>query len=198
VTKNKLAKLKKAVKIELEESHGDAGILYEYPLCCSTNYEAISNGSKWLKLMLDNSIGTFFDPRTNKLSYLVYGYTLFPDYFPCSFHCGGTANLSSKYFQLGLKSNLKDYVEMQYSMMKRPYLVTKESVFSFSDWNIENENILNLKMDSLSCFGPNYLSAFQESLITIKLPVGNENCYWNWNNHNFRVLLFSDEYSIKY
>jgi hypothetical protein len=198
VTKNKIDKLDRAVSIELEESHIEAGLIYEYPLCCCQNYEAIAKGSKWLELMLKNSIGTYFEPNANKLSYLVHGYSLFPDYFPCSFHCEGTMDLSTKYFQIGLEANLEEYVKMQYSMMNSPYLVIDESVFAFSRWSIRKDNILCLSLNSMSCYGKNYLSDFPENTIIIKLPKDNINSFWTWNNRNFRVLLFSHEYSTKY
>lgn len=198
VTKNEMDKLNSVVRIEREESHKDAGLIYEYPECCCENYESIANGSKWLDLMLANSRGTFFDPNANKLSYLVYGYTLFPDYFPCSFECDGTMKLSSKYFKIGIEADLKEFVQMQYSLMSRPYLVLDDAVFAFSHWSIQKENTLHLSLESMSCYGHNYLSDFLESTLQITLPADNINCYWTWSNHKFRVLLFSDDYSSKY
>ena len=193
VAKDGLEELEKAKTVELEETHRDAGLLYGYPLCCCENYASIASGASWIEVMLGNSKGFRFFPLANKLSYLVYGYTLFPDYFPCNFNCNGTIALSRRYYDLGAESGLKEYVDMQHEMMSRPYLVCMESVYSFSKWWTEDGCILHLKMDSLTCYGTNYLSDYCQDCLIIELPLENINLFWEWNGLRFRVLLFGNE-----
>jgi hypothetical protein len=85
-----------AQTIEIDSTNLDAGLLYQYPSCCCINYDLISEGELWLNLLLKNSNGIKFSPWANKLSYLVYEFCLFPDYFPCSLNCQGTIKLSPK------------------------------------------------------------------------------------------------------
>jgi hypothetical protein len=197
VTKSEYDKLNLAVSVEVLENHKKAGLIYEYPVCCCENYEAIAMGEKWLDLMLTNSSGTFFNPKANKLSYLVYNQTLFPDYFPCNFSCIGTIELSTRYYDMGMKEGLKDYVKKIYAYMNRPYLVLDGNVFSFSRWRLINKQVLQLFIDSMSYYGINYLSDYPRNTIEINLPIDNTSSYWSWKKDKYRIFLFSDQYKSK-
>jgi hypothetical protein len=194
LTKEDLDGLSRSIYIEREGSHEDAGRLYGYPHCCCENYELISNGEEWVKVLSDNSQGTFFSPWGNKLAYLVHGFTLFPDYFPCSYNCKATVELSKEYFQLGVKVGLTDFVHMQLEFMRRVYLVGPEGVLSFSDWNIDSKNRLQLRLEKMSFFGKNILEEYPEDVLEILLPESNKaSCIWDWKEYSYRVFVFTDD-----
>jgi hypothetical protein len=199
LTKQDLPSLNLAVRIEIEGSHADAGKLYGYPDCCCDNYDAIANGQEWVEVLSQTSQGTFFSPWSNKLAYLVHGFTLFPDYFPCSYACKPTQALSKQYFELGAASGLLDFVEMQLALMSQTYLVASESVFSFSDWSIDDQNYLVLKLENVSNHGKNTLEEFPEKIIKILLPTSPlTRCFWDWEGISYRVFVFTDDPGLKH
>jgi hypothetical protein len=198
LTKNDLEALSKSVWIERDGNNIEAGKLYGYPDCCCRNYETIANGEDWLDVLSKTSRGTFFSPWANKLSYLVHGFTLFPDYFPCSYNCKQTAELSKKYFKLGNEVGLGDFVKMQLELMSRTYLIEGENVLSFSEWFIDTENVLHLEKKNMSIFGENNLEDYSDNKILISLPNNSTDCFWKWNKKNYRVFVFTDDPGIEY
>lgn len=199
LTKEDLDGLNRSIYIEREGSHEDAGRLYGYPDCCCENYETISNGEEWVAVLSGNSRGTFFSPWANKLAYLVHGFTLFPDYFPCSYHCKATVELSKSYFQLGVQAGLEDFVQMQLEFMRSVYMVGPEGVLSFSGWHIDAENRLQLKLESMSCFGKNTLEEYPGEIIQILLPESDiASCIWVWEEYSYRVFVFCDDSGTKH
>lgn len=196
LTKEDLDGLNRSVYIEREGSHEEAGRLYGYPDCCCENYKRISNGEEWVEVLSGNSGGTFFSPWANKLAYLVHGFTLFPDYFPCSYNCKATMELSKEYFQLGVMTGLENFVQMQLEFMRRVYLVGPEVVLSFSDWHIDSKNRIQLKLDKMSCFGKNTLEYYPDEVLEILLPEFNQaSCIWDWDGCSYRVFVFADDSS---
>ena len=199
LTKEDLPSLHRAVRIEIEGSHADAGKLYGYPDCCCENYDTIANGQEWIEVLAQNSQGTFFSPWANKLAYLVHGFTLFPDYFPCSYSCESTHALSKKYFELGVASGLSDFVEMQLALMSQTYLVSAEGVFSFADWWIADQNYLQLPLEKMNHHGVNTLEDYPEKTIEILLPTTHLTpCVWEWQGIAYRVFVFSDDPGLKH
>lgn len=199
ITKEDLAGLNRAIRIEIEGNHADAGKLYGYPDCCCSNYESIANGQEWVSVLSQTSQGTIFSPWANKLAYLVHEFTLFPDYFPCSYSCKKTQALSQQYFQLGKISGLTEFVEMQLSFMSRPYLVASEGIFSFPNWMIDSQNYLILHLDKISAHGKNTLMKYPDKMIKISLPQSPLSaCYWDWEGVSYRVFIFTDDCGIKY
>jgi hypothetical protein len=198
ITKNDTKSLMRAIMIEVEGSHIEAGLLYGYPECCCKNYEIISNGEEWIDVLSRNSKGIFFSPWANKLAYLVYGYTLFPDYFPCSYQCEPTIELSKKYFSLGLESGLKDFVQMQLGFMSSTYLVAENSILSFSEWFIDGANYIHLNLEKMTFFGLNPLAKYSEDWIKIQLPKQKDYCYWHWEDKKYRIYVFTDDPSFKH
>jgi hypothetical protein len=199
LTKEDISSLNRAVRIEIEGSHADAGKLYGYPDCCCDNYDTIANGQEWVEVLAQTSQGTFFSPWANKLAYLVHEFTLFPDYFPCSYACIPTQELSKQYFELGAASGLSDFVEMQLALMSQTYLVASEGVFSFSDWSIDDQNYLVLNLENLSNHGKNTLEEYPEKMIKILLPTTPLSpCFWEWEGISYRVFVFTDDPGIKH
>ena len=199
ITKEDLSSLNRAVRIEIDGSHADAGKLYGYPDCCCVNYDTIANGQEWVEVLSKTSQGTFFSPWANKLAYLVHGFTLFPDYFPCSYACKPTHALSQKYFQIGVASGLSGFVEMQLARMSQTYLVASEGVYSFSDWFIDDQNYLLLMLENLSYYGKNTLKQYPEKTIRILLPaIPLTSCFWNWGGITYRVFVFTNDPGFKH
>jgi len=199
LTKEDLPSLNLAVRIEIEGCHADAGKLYGYPDCCCENYDSIASGQEWVEVLARNSQGTFFSPWANKLAYLVHGFTLFPDYFPCSYSCGLTQALSKQYFELGAASGLSDFVEMQLALMNQTYLVALEGVFSFADWFVDDQNYLLLQLEKMSKHGKNTLEGYPEKTIKILLPTSKLTpCVWEWQGISYRIFVFSDDPGFKY
>jgi len=192
-TKDKLDLLKLAEDIEIEGSHTEAGLLYGYPKCCCLSYEEISNGKEWISVLSENSTGLFFSPFTNKLAYLVHGYTLFPDYFPCAYDCEYTASISREYYELGKSYNLNELVDNILYQMSGVYMVSDTGVISFSDWKIEDDNII-LDLNNLKYHGKNNLSSFEGNILKIKLPLGKEeNLFWKWDTTVYRIFIFIND-----
>ncbi len=131
----------KALTIEVDSTNLEAGLLYQYPDCCCVNYDKISNGELWSTLLLENSRGTFFSPWANKLSYLVYDFCLFPDYFPCSLNCNGTIQLSKDYYNLALKYDLEKFAKSQLDSMSGLYLINDDLIISTKCYQVENHQI---------------------------------------------------------
>jgi hypothetical protein len=131
----------KALTIEVDSTNLEAGLLYQYPDCCCVNYDKISNGELWSTLLLENSRGTFFSPWANKLSYLVYDFCLFPDYFPCSLNCNGTIQLSKDYYNLALKYDLEKFAKSQLDSMSGLYLINDDLIISTKSYQVENHQI---------------------------------------------------------
>ena len=199
LTKEDLASLYRAVRIEIEGNHADAGKLYGYPDCCCDNYDTIANGQEWVEVLSQTSQGTFFSPWANKLAYLVHEFTLFPDYFPCNYACKPTQALSQQYFELGVAAGLSDFVEMQLAFMSQTYLVASEGVFSFSDWSIDDQNYLVLHLENLSIHGKNTLEEYPEKMIKILLPTTPLTpCFWDWEGISYRVFVFTDDPGLKH
>lgn len=192
ISKNNLTDLNKALNIEVEGSHLDSGRLYGYPDCCCLGYEKISEGTPWVACLLNSSQGVFFSPWANKLSYLVHDFVLFPDYFPCSLDCKGTAMLARQYFEIGKQNGLGAHVEMQLDYMSRCYLASADSIYSFSRWELNGQNLI-LKTDGLAVYGRHVLNDYPQDEIDIELPLDNLNCYWTWQGIKLRVLVFNEK-----
>lgn len=197
LTKNDSNALARSVNIEREGTHTEAGLLYGYPRCCCENYEVISNGEEWVEVLSKNSHGTSFSPWANKLAYLVHGFTLFPDYFPCGYSCVSTIELSKKYFKLGMEYGLDVFVQMQLDLMSRTYLVGPDSVLSF-EGGCEVAGLLNLPLVHRGIFGIDYLKDYPEDHLSILLPKGNDSCFWNWGDITYRVFVFKNVPNLKY
>jgi len=199
LTKEDVSSLHRAVRIEIEGNNVDSGKLYGYPNCCCENYDRIANGQEWVEVLAQNSQGTFFSPWANKLAYLVHDFALFPDYFPCSYSCEPTQELSKHYFELGVASGLSDFVEMQLALMSQVYLVASEGVFAFADWLIDDQNYLQLPLEKMSQHGINTLEEYPEKTIKILLPTTPLTpCVWNWQGISYRVFVFSDDPGLKH
>lgn len=196
-TKNDLELVARSVSVEREGTHIEAGLLYGYPQCCCENYESISNGEEWVDVLSKNSQGTFFSPWSNKLAYLVHGFTLFPDYFPCGYSCASTKDLSIKYFRLGESYNLGDFVEMQLNLMSRTYLVAPDSVLSFEGAKVV-DGMLHLAIHNRGVFGKDIAEELLRDHLTIPLPKENEPCFWKWGDTTYRVFVFSDAEDLKH
>jgi hypothetical protein len=192
ISRNNLTDLNKALSIEVEGNHLDSGRLYGYPDCCCLGYESISEGEPWVTCILNASNGVFFSPWANKLAYLVHDYALFPDYFPCSLDCKGTAELARQYFELGRQNGLGSLVEMQLDYMSRCYLASVDSIYSFSNWELNGRNLI-LKTDGLTIYGHHLLADFSETEIVIELPGDRSNCFWSWQGVPLRVLVFNEK-----
>jgi len=192
-TKNKFDSLKLAESIEIEGSHIDAGLLYGYPKCCCVNYEAISNGKEWVNVIDENSKGVYFSPFSNKLAYLVHGYTLFPDYFPCAYDCKYTSDLSKKYYDLGEMYNLVNLVDKILNLMIGVYMVSSQGVVSFNDWKIMNDHI-SLNLRSIISHGENNLEVYPKEKLKLKIPTNKEeNFYWEWDGMIYRIFIFKND-----
>ena len=137
--------INKALTIESDSTNLEAGLLYQYPNCCCINYDNISNGELWSTLLLENSKGTYFSPLANKLSYLVYDFCLFPDYFPCSLNCNGTIQLSKDYYNLALKYDLEKFAKLQLEYMSGLYLINEDLIISTKSYQVEG-NYININL----------------------------------------------------
>ena len=179
-----------AETIEVDSTNLEAGLLYQYPSCCCVNYDKISEGELWLNLLLENSKGIKFSPWANKLSYLVYEFCLFPDYFPCNLSCEGTIQLSKDYYKLAEKYKLDHFAKKQFDNMSGLYLVNDNCIiatkeFMFSDSNIKI-NLSNATSYNIS-----------ENLIDVQivnnefnLQYKNDNAYIIIENQEFRIIIF--------
>jgi hypothetical protein len=197
LTKNDSMSLSRSVTIEMEGTHTEAGLLYGYPKCCCENYEVISNGEEWVEVLSKNSHGIFFSPWANKLAYLVHGFTLFPDYFPCGYSCVSTMELSKKYFKLGLECGLEAFVQMQLDFMSRTYLVGPDSVFSFEGGWVD-DGVLHLFLLNRGIFGIDRLKDYPGDHLSILLPKKDDSCFWNWGDTTYRVFVFKDVQDFKH
>ena len=184
--------LKRAVSIEVDENHSSSGRLYGYPECCCRSYNDISNGKKWIDLILENSEGLFFEPWANKFSYLVHEFTLFPDYFPCNLSCTGTKSLSMEYYKLGLKNNLKEFVNMQLEMMTGLYFVGDHSVLSFKYFEYNKDYIIVNKSGSFT-YGEKV--QFFETM-KLNIIIKGNNRYVQIKDELYRVLIFESHEEI--
>jgi hypothetical protein len=196
-TKNDLESLARSISVEREGTHKEAGLLYGYPRCCCENYESISNGEEWVDVLSKNSQGTFFSPWSNKLAYLVHGFTLFPDYFPCGYSCASTIELSKKYFRLGESYNLGSFVKNQFNLMSRTYFVAQDSIISFEGAKVVND-MLHLSTQNRGVYGKDFTEGFLRDYFTISLPKENECCFWKWGDSTYRVFVFSDAEDLKH
>ncbi len=82
-----------------------------YPACCVAAYQDIQSGRDWLESMLDHTSES--DPgfmACNRLAKLFGGWTLLPDYFPCSFGCSLSADWSNQILSSISDASLKEYV----------------------------------------------------------------------------------------
>lgn len=193
ISKNKIEVLSIARRIEVDGTHCDAGTLYGYPLCCSHNYNVIANGEDWINVLSNNSQGFLFSPLANKLAYIVHGFTLFPDYFPCSYNCEITAELGKKYYKIGVKYGLKNMVDTILGLMGEVYLVADKGIFSFPEWNIYKD-ILSISVNKRSVHGKNILLNYPKSTIELKLPrESSDSLFWEWEGNRFRIFIFSDD-----
>lgn len=197
LTKSDSHSLSRAVNIEREGTHTEAGLLYGYPKCCCENYEVISNGEEWIEVLSKNSHGTFFSPWANKMAYLVHGFTLFPDYFPCGYSCASTIDLSKKYFNLGLECGLEGFVQMQLDLMSRTYLVGSDGILSF-EAELEDTGVLHLFLPSRGIFGIDGLKNYPGDRLSIQLPKEKESCFWTWGGTTYRVFVFKNASDFKH
>jgi len=179
-----------AQTIEIDSTNLEAGLLYQYPNCCCINYDLISKGELWLDLLLKNSSGIKFSPWANKLSYLVYEFCLFPDYFPCSFNCQGTIKLSESYYNLAVKYNLESFAKVQFEYMSGLYLVNENIIISTKIYHLLNES-LNIDFSNYT----SYKIAEIENHIDLSSNIYQiiykfNNAFININNQEYRVLIF--------
>ena len=182
--------LDKAVSIEVDEDHIDAGLLYGYPKCCCENYKIISEGKYWIDCLLENSKGLFFDYRTNKLAYLTNGFTLFPDYFNCSFHCTGTIDLSDKYKDIGDDYGLSELTSNIISCMKGLFLVHETNIIKFDNYIINhNCNDIDVSMDKVSIYGDR-IDFSENRAIKLNIEDHNNDFYTYLKGIKYRVLVF--------
>lgn len=82
-----------------------------YPSCCVAAYEDIQSGRDWLEAMLDRT--SALEPgfmACNRLARLFGGWTLLPDYFPCSFACAPSAEWSANIVRSLSDISLQEYV----------------------------------------------------------------------------------------
>ena len=179
-----------AQTIEIDSTNLDAGLLYQYPSCCCINYDLISEGELWLNLLLKNSNGIKFSPWANKLSYLVYEFCLFPDYFPCSLNCQGTIKLSQSYYDLAVKYNLESFAKQQLDYMSGLYLVNENIIISTKIYHLKNE-ILNIDFSNYTNYNISK-NRIELNLSNNEYPLINKNdsVFINIYNQEFRVLIF--------
>jgi hypothetical protein len=182
--------INKALTIESDSTNLEAGLLYQYPNCCCINYDKISNGELWSTLLLDNSKGTFFSPWANKLSYLVYEFCLFPDYFPCSLDCNGTIQLSKEYYELALKYDLKSFAKLQLEYMSGLYLINEDLIISTKIYNVE-DNYININLTNSTTYKINKDILFN-NLTDDKYLIDNQdgNSFITMCQQKYRILIF--------
>lgn len=180
----------KALTIEVDSTNLEAGLLYQYPDCCCVNYDKISNGELWSTLLLENSRGTFFSPWANKLSYLVYDFCLFPDYFPCSLNCNGTIQLSKDYYNLALKYDLEKFAKSQLDSMSGLYLINDDLIISTKSYQVENHQInINLTNSTIYKIAKDILF---DHLTNDKYLIDSQdgNSYITMCDQKYRILIF--------
>ena len=190
ISKEDNSVLQKATGIEIEESHLEAGLLYDYPECCSINYEKIAHGEDWISVLSKNSSGLYFPLWTNKLAYLVYGFTLFPDYFPCSYNCTNTSELSKQYYNLGIQFGLKDFVEMQKRLMTGVYLVSDHNVVACHDYSINCGNELSISNDQIKMTNNAKKLGFNNEIKNVCLQTDDLSSHVKIGTDRYRIFIF--------
>ena len=112
-----------AALVESEGTAEEIGNLLGYPECCCRAYERLEQGEFWIPVLSERSFKYEYSPWANRYAYLLYGASLFPDYFPCSLSCKGTINLGKAYFDVIKETSFFELSVQFLDLMKRPVVV---------------------------------------------------------------------------
>jgi hypothetical protein len=89
----------------------EIGLRLGYPPCCVAAYEDIQSGRDWVEAMLSRTPeGSVGFAACNRLARLFGGWTLLPDYFPCSFACSTSATWSAEIVRSVSDRGMLEYV----------------------------------------------------------------------------------------
>lgn len=100
-----------------------------YPSCCIAAYEDIQSGRDWLEAMLERTSTS--EPgfmACNRLARLFGGWTLLPDYFPCSFACASSAEWSAKIVSSVSDVSLQEYVTASEVALELPVKIEENTI----------------------------------------------------------------------
>lgn len=100
-----------------------------YPSCCVAAYQDIQSGRDWLEAMLDRTSES--EPgfmACNRLARLFGGWTLLPDYFPCSFGCSLSADWSNKIVSSVADASLQEYVAAARVALELPIRIEENTI----------------------------------------------------------------------
>lgn len=112
-----------AASTEAEGTAEAIGALLGYPSCCCIAYARLENGEFWAPVLAEQSPGSHHAPWANRYAYLLYGASLFPDYFPCGLDCQGTAELSKRFYEMAQQSSLDSLADQYLALMRRPVII---------------------------------------------------------------------------
>lgn len=112
-----------AAIVESEGTAEEIGELLGYPSCCCIAYARLEDGEFWAPVLAEHSPGAHHAPWANRYAYLLYGASLFPDYFPCRLDCEGTAALAQRFYRMALTTELRETAEQYLALMRRPLII---------------------------------------------------------------------------
>lgn len=112
-----------AAIVESEGTAEEIGQLLGYPSCCCIAYARLEDGEFWAPVLAEHSPEAHHAPWANRYAYLLYGASLFPDYFPCSLDCKGTEILSQSFYRMALTTDLRKTADQYLALMRRPIII---------------------------------------------------------------------------
>jgi hypothetical protein len=112
-----------AAEVESKGTAEEIGHLLGYSRCCCVAYERLENGEFWAPVLSEHSPAAHYAPWANRYAYLLYGASLFPDYFPCSLGCEGTQRLAQRVYDLAQATSLNDLADQYLALMRRPIIL---------------------------------------------------------------------------
>jgi hypothetical protein len=100
-----------------------------YPSCCVAAYQEIQRGRDWLESMLDRTSEN--EPglvACNRLARLFGGWTLLPDYFPCSFACSPSADWCNNIVSSVSDVSLQEFVASARVALELPIRIEENTI----------------------------------------------------------------------
>jgi hypothetical protein len=149
--------LERALELENNDaSFRSFGEMYEYPPCCVEAYEDLERGGNWISTYLSRSApaaeGSIY---TNRLGVLFDGYTLLPDFFPCTLNCRLTEDLGRRYESLLQRAGADADVKQARRSLSAPIVVRSgcllqlyECQRSADGWQFDSDQVRVICWDS--------------------------------------------------
>jgi hypothetical protein len=107
----------------------EIGLRLGYPACCVAAYEEIQSGRDWLEAMLEHtSANDSGFMACNKLARLFGGWTLLPDYFPCSFACSDSAEWAANIVSSVSDASLQEYIAASKVALELPIRIEAKTI----------------------------------------------------------------------